>query len=196
MRVFITGGSGFVGQNLIPVLRAEGHEVMALARSQASARNVAWLGAFPVWGDLLDPAALEKGIASCDVVFHSAGLMALWGCQEKLVQVNVQGTQNLLDAAEKAGVNAFVYISAAAVVSDGRPLGVVDESGPSPETPLLEPTLERKPKPEKMVLQAGTASFRTVAIRPPLIWGRGDRAFLPGIVKAVKGKEVHLGRWG
>jgi nucleoside-diphosphate-sugar epimerase len=188
MRVFITGGSGFVGQNLIQVLRAEGHEVMALARSQASARIVAWLGGFPVWGDLLDSAAVERRMDGCEVVFHCAGRMAFWGGQEELFRVNVEGTRTLLDAAKKVGVNAFVYVSAAAVVADGRPLRKVEESDQAPKIPFGA-YARTKAEAEKMVLQAGTPSLRTVAVRPPLIWGRGDRTFLPGIVRAVKEKK-------
>jgi nucleoside-diphosphate-sugar epimerase len=188
MRAFVTGGSGFVGQDLIPILRAEGYEVKALARSQSSTRIVAGLGAFPAWGDLLDSAALEREVAGCDVVFHSAGLMPLWGRREEIIRVNVQGTRVLLEAAKKAGVNSLVFISAAAVVSEGRPLGIVDESHPVPKFPFGD-YARSKAEAEKMVLQADTASFRTVAIRPPLIWGKGDRVFLPEIAKAVKEKK-------
>jgi nucleoside-diphosphate-sugar epimerase len=127
-------------------------------------------------------------MAGCDVVFHSAGLIAFWGRREEMVRVNVQGTRILLEAAKKARVKSLVYISAAAVVSDGRPLGIVDESHPAPKFPFGD-YARSKAEAEKMVLQADTASFRTLAIRPPLIWGKGDRVFLPEIAKAVKGKK-------
>jgi len=67
MRAFVTGGSGFVGGRLIPALRAKGIEVVALARSDASAARVAALGATAARGDLDDVAALEAGMRGCEL---------------------------------------------------------------------------------------------------------------------------------
>jgi nucleoside-diphosphate-sugar epimerase len=67
---FVTGGSGFVGRNLIAALRARGYSVRALARSDSAAEQVRRAGAEPVRGDLEDEAALRRGMAGCDVVFY------------------------------------------------------------------------------------------------------------------------------
>lgn len=72
LRVFMTGGSGFVGRNLIRMLTARDVEVRALARSSAAAKVVHNAGAKAIIGDLGDDGALRAGMVGCDVVFHAA----------------------------------------------------------------------------------------------------------------------------
>src|SRR5258708_3152830 len=115
-RVFVTGGSGFVGRNLIAMLCARGTEVRALARSTAAAEAVAKVGAEAVRGDLSDEAALRAGMAGCNVVFHSAAHVEDWGRFEEFYQANVLGTERMLSAARAAGVPRFVHVSTEAVL--------------------------------------------------------------------------------
>jgi len=70
--VFVTGGSGFVGQNLIPILVSKGFTVKALTRSEKSALIVQRLGALPINGDLYNKEAVKKGLKDCTSVFHLA----------------------------------------------------------------------------------------------------------------------------
>ncbi|MCB9760752.1 MAG: SDR family oxidoreductase [Alphaproteobacteria bacterium] len=72
MRVFLTGGSGWIGSALVPQLRAAGHEVVGLARSEASAAALAAAGAEPLRGDLADTDALGRAAARADGVIHLA----------------------------------------------------------------------------------------------------------------------------
>src|SRR5437016_8469033 len=80
---FITGGSGFVGRRLIERLRAEGHSVRALARSERAAETVRSLGAEPVLGDLDDSDALRSGAEGCELAFHAAAALGDWGKREE-----------------------------------------------------------------------------------------------------------------
>jgi nucleoside-diphosphate-sugar epimerase len=91
--VFVTGGSGFVGRHLIPALRAEGYTVRALARSAQAVETVRALEAEPVPGDVGDVAALERGMAGCEAVFHLAAVMDHSQGREALERVNVGGTE-------------------------------------------------------------------------------------------------------
>ena len=93
MRAFVTGGSGFVGGRLIQALRARGDEVRALARSASAREAVRAAGAEPWDGDLSDVGTLQRGMAGCDVVFHSAALVKMWGEREEFVEANVRGTE-------------------------------------------------------------------------------------------------------
>ena len=77
--ILLTGGSGFVGRNIIPILKGEGFEVRALARSKQSVQAVRNYGAIPVQGDLTDMASLDEAAQGCDIVIHAAAFMKFWG---------------------------------------------------------------------------------------------------------------------
>ncbi|RUT07263.1 hypothetical protein DSM106972_025240 [Dulcicalothrix desertica PCC 7102] len=72
MKAFVTGGSGFVGGQMIRMLQERGYEVNALVRSKQAATQVTALGASPIFGDLLNETAMIQGMLRCDVVFHVA----------------------------------------------------------------------------------------------------------------------------
>jgi nucleoside-diphosphate-sugar epimerase len=137
---FVTGGSGFLGRNLITTLLGQGMCVHALARSEAAVAVVADLGAEPVRGDLDDAAALNAGMARCDIVFHLAARTNDWGRYEDAYRANVTGTEHVLTAARAASVPRLVHVSTEAVlVGDGRdyrPLVHVDETRPRLRRPL------------------------------------------------------------
>jgi len=128
--VFVTGGSGFVGGRLIERLRAEGHDVRALARSDASAERVRSLGAEPVAGELADRTALRAGAEGCELAFHAAATLGDSGSRDEFERGNVQGTENVLRACAEAGVRRLIHVSTEAVLFAGRPLVQVDESAP------------------------------------------------------------------
>ncbi len=188
MRTFVTGGSGFVGQHLIRALVAQQDEVVALARSARSAGVVQRAGAAAVLGDLHDTDALRQGMTGCDVVFHAAGVYEFWGHEAEQIRVNVDGTRAVVEAARAAGVPALVFVSSAAVLMDGRPLRYVDETAPLPAEPLGA-YARSKALAEQVVLAANDPDLRTVAIRPPMVWGVGDQAILPEIAKLVRRRE-------
>src|ERR1041385_2804787 len=105
--VFVAGGSGFVGRNLITMLREKGYAVKALARSDTAENTVRGLGAEVVRGDLDDEAAMQAGMQDCEVVFHSAAKVEDWGDPEDFQRINVEGTERTLKAPQAAGVRRF-----------------------------------------------------------------------------------------
>lgn len=189
MIAFVTGGSGYVGRNLIRHLRRRGDDVRALVRSPAAARTVEELGATPVMGQLDDGAAMQRGMAGCDVVFHAAAEVSEWGPREQFDAVNVAGTRRALDAARAAGVPAFVHVGTEAALCDGSPLVDVDESRPLPARPLPRYPAT-KAEAERIVRAANAPGFRTVVVRPRFIWGNDDTSVLAALVAAV-----HAGRF-
>lgn len=182
---YVTGGSGFVGRNLIRHLKARGDTVRALARSEAAAQAVKASGAEPVRGDLEDFRALRDGLAGCGLVYHAAAEVAEWGPREQFHRVNVVGTQNLLTAARAAGVKKFVHVSTEAVLVDGTPLHNVNEDRPLPAKPLPRYP-ESKGQAEQYVRDASSPQMQTVIVRPRLIWGKGDTTLLPQLIKGVR----------
>jgi nucleoside-diphosphate-sugar epimerase len=185
MKAFVTGGSGYVGRNLIRALRARGDTVHALARTPGSAGIVEGLGAAAIMGDLDDGPALQAGMAGCDAVFHSAAEVSEWGPRERYRRVNVEGTRNVLQAARAAGVGCFVHVGTEAALCDGTPLLDVDESRPLPDRPLPRYP-QTKNEAERLVRAANAPGFRTVVVRPRFIWGNDDTSVLAALAAAVQ----------
>lgn len=183
MRILVTGGSGFLGARLIQKLKADGHDVLALARSIASGERVRSLGAQPVTGDLELPE-LQK-LPALDAVIHTAAYFRFAGPRQPYFRVNVDGTKALLKAAKLTGVKTFAHVSAAGIIMDdeGSPISNVDESVPTfPDS--FSGYIASKARAEAAVLAANHADFRTIAIRPPAIWGPGD-AFSRAIPEVI-----------
>jgi dihydroflavonol-4-reductase len=129
-RVFLTGGSGFVGGALVAALRDRGDEVVALARSDATAAALHERVSAVARGDVLDEDALTAGMAGCELVFHVAGVNTL--CPPDpvaLFHVNVRGAETVVRAAARARIRRVVLTSSAAALGEER--GTVgDEKSP------------------------------------------------------------------
>lgn len=187
----MTGGSGFVGGRLISVLRERGVEVMALARSDGSAKTVFSLGATPVRGDLGDVAAMQAGMAGCDVVFHCAAHTDQFDPLSVHEKITTEGTRNTLEAARGAEVKRFVHVSTEAVLADGKPIIKADETRALPAKPMGAYPIT-KGQAERIV--QGASGIETVIVRPRFVWGRGDTNLLPEFIEALKaGKFSWIG---
>lgn len=182
MRIFVTGGSGFIGSHVLEQL-SKRHEVHAMARREASAKVVRGYGATPVTCDLdtVTPAALE----GCDAVIHCAAFVGEWGTRADYWKGNVDGTSRLLDVAKQAGVKRFLHVGTEAALFDGQDLVDVDETYPIPKRHrFLYP--ETKAEAERRVLAASAPGFDALSIRPRLVWGPRDATVLPVVLKMAK----------
>ncbi|GAA0527557.1 NAD-dependent epimerase/dehydratase family protein [Chitinophaga japonensis] len=189
-QVFVTGGSGFVGQNLIPMLIAKGYQVKALARSPQAIRKVEQLGATAIKGDLNDPQALSIGAKDCSTVFHLAASVDFFASEKELKKLHVDATELLLSISQSANIRKFVYLGAASVIMNGKPIINADETFTSDN--IIDGYSRTKLQAEKLVLSANTQTFQTVSLRPPLIWGKGDPNTLPAIIEAVKKGQMQF----
>jgi nucleoside-diphosphate-sugar epimerase len=186
--VFVTGGSGFVGRNLIPLLLEKNYTVKALARSEKSRNLLKALGAIVIDGDLNNVKALELGVANCNSVFHLAASVDFFASEKKLTRIHVEATQLLIEKAQNAKVHNFIYLGAASVVTNGKPITFANETFISDN--LCDGYSRTKLKAEQLVLDSGKDNFRTISLRPPLIWGKGDLHTLPEIVKAINNGQM------
>lgn len=130
MRLFLTGGSGFLGEKVAQRLRDRGDEVIALVRSPSKAGPLQAMGCRIIEGTVDDIAALEQAMKGLDGVFHLAGrydVGILSSERQSLMNVNVSGTQHVIDSAIKARIPKIVYASSIVIFGDthGR---VVDET--------------------------------------------------------------------
>lgn len=151
-RLAITGGTGFVGGNLIDLAIARGHEVRALTRRPQPPRNgVVWIE-----GALDRPESLASLADGCDAVIHVAGVIN--GSDQEFHRGNVLGTEAMIDAAAQAGIRRFVHVSSLAAREPG-----------------LSAYGRSKAESEDSVIASGG---NWTIIRPPAIYGPGDREIL------------------
>ncbi len=182
---FVTGGSGFIGGRLIGRLRAEGHTVRALARSEQAAVRIRDRGGEPVLGDLGELASLRAASEGCELAFHAAAFLGDWGERSEFERGNVEGTANALAACAESGVRRFVHVGTEAALLAGEPLADVDETAPlRPDSPAYYSST--KARAEQLVLDANRPGFETVVVRPRFVWGSGDTTLLPTMVGMVR----------
>lgn len=182
---FVTGGSGYVGRNLIKALIAKGWRVRSLVRSAKAAKVVEACGAEAVDGDLETLDAMRKGMEGCKVVFHSAAYLGDWGRYEDFYRGNVVGTENVLRMARDSNVSRFIHVGTEAALVGGRAIISATEDWPLPEKPMGFYPIT-KGLAEKRVLSVNAPDFSTIVMRPRFIWGKDDTTLLPRFVESVQ----------
>jgi nucleoside-diphosphate-sugar epimerase len=183
--VLVTGATGFIGRHLVARLAADGREVVALARRPSTD---APQGVRCRAGDVTDPSSITGAANGCDAVIHLVGLAHhVTGPpppEADFMRVNENGTRTLLEEARRAGASRFVYMSsvkAAAERSGDRPLRETDP--PAPEDAYGRSKLAA----EELVLAAGRdGGLQTAILRPPMVYGPGNRGNLPRLAELVR----------
>jgi len=187
--VFVTGASGFIGGKIAERLLADGRRVRVLSRRPLPELEAR--GAEVIPGDLDDIHALRRGCASCESVFHVAGRVGVWGSRREFFRVNVGGTQNVIAACREAGVLRLIYTSSPSVVYNGGDLRNVNESAPlCLHAPCAYPT--SKAAAELEVLSANGKNFATIALRPHLVWGPGDKNVVPRVLALARSGRLKI----
>lgn len=121
MKVFITGGTGFIGRELVRTMAQTQHEIYCLARKTSNTAELEKLGAKIVFGDVEDRESLLAGMQRCDWLFNLANLYSFWQPDKSAYRkVNVIGTQNVMECALQAGISKVVHVSSVAIY--GTPL--------------------------------------------------------------------------
>lgn len=201
MKIFITGGTGFIGQRVVRKLVERGHRVQALVRSQRGEALMEALGARPVWGDVTASESLHDPIRGSDAVFHLAGWYKLGARDTRKAElVNVQGTQNVLELAFNLKVPRILYTSTIAVYGDTHG-AMVDESYIPPAGPFLTEYDRTKHLAHYQVaLPLIRQGAPIIILMPGVVYGPGDpsligqmmRLFYRGFFPALPGPELTL----
>lgn len=174
-RCLVTGGDGFIGRVLCQRLEAAGDRVYRLSRTANGQDDiVADLGRNPLTG-ILDIRP--------DVVFHLAARVHSDDVESEHNRVTVEGTRDLLRAAAEAGAGAFVFFSTCAVMPEGSASALDETTPPEPNTSYGRAKLAA----EQLVLDMnGKSGMRTVCIRPPMVYGKGQKGHLDRMIRAIE----------
>ncbi|MCH9735074.1 MAG: NAD-dependent epimerase/dehydratase family protein, partial [Actinomycetia bacterium] len=196
-RVLVTGGSGFVGANLVTELLDRGHEVRSFDRVPSPLPAHPRLEVFQ--GDITDVDDVAAAVDGVDTIFHTAAIIDLMGgpsvteeYRQRSFAINVSGTENLVHAAQKSGVKRFVYTASNSVVMGGQRISGGDETMPYTDR-FNDLYTETKVVAEKFVLaQNGVEGLLTCSIRPSGIWGRGDQTMFRLLFERVLAGQVKM----
>ncbi len=182
MRAFVTGATGMLGGNLVQALLAAGHEVRGLVRSKEKAQRV-----FPgakidlVTGDMSNVSGFASSLAGCDVLFHTAAYFREYyqpgDHKPTLEKINVQGTVDLLIAAEKQGVEKAVHISSAGVIGR-KPDGSAGDENTMPDDHATSNLYFSSKIDTELAIKRFLKERKlpVVMVLPSWMWGPGDWA--------------------
>jgi len=187
----VTGASGFLGRATVKRLRAEGHRVRVFVRRIPDKPEEGIEYAF---GNLGDPAAVDRAVKGADIVVHCGAAMKGGWPEHK--GGTVVGTQNVIDACRKHGVKQLVHISSMSVVDWAGS----DKNGPVSEATAVEPRPDErgaytraKLEAEKLVVKAVRDGLRAVILRPGQIFGGGIALINGAVARSAGGRWLVLG---
>ena len=178
MRVLVTGATGFIGGNLARALCARGYDVRALVRPGSNTLTIDGTRVQAVPGDILDRESVRRAAQDCQGVFHCAAAYTFWSPDPvQVYRTNVEGTRNVLEAAQQAGVDRVVYTSTVSTVgllpgSPRQDLGTEDT--------LLDPRhlvghyKKSKYQAEQMALELARQGVPVVVVNPTAPVGPWD----------------------
>jgi dihydroflavonol-4-reductase len=177
VKVFVTGGTGFIGGEVVRQLRARGDDVACLVRTPEKGEKLAALGCTLVSGDLGDAGALRQGMEGRDAVVHAAAMYEV-GIPAKqhpaMWEANVAGTENAMNAALEAKVPRIVYVSTCGVFGNTHSK-VVDETYEHPGKEFTSYYEETKLEAHKIVKRMiAEQELPAIIVQPGGVYGPGD----------------------
>ncbi len=177
MKVFITGGTGFIGGEAVRQLRQRGDDVVSLVRNPEKGKKLVDLGCELVSGDLSDGDAMRRGMEGCDAVIHAAAMYEV-GIPAKqrpaMREANVAGTQRVMSSALEAKVPRIVYVSTCGIFGNTH-RKVVDESYEHPGKEFTSYYEETKLEAHRIVKRmTAEQHLPAIIVQPGGVYGPND----------------------
>ncbi len=186
MKILVTGATGFIGKHLVKELVGKGHKVMCLVRKTSRKKDINYLKKLEVElfnGELTDKNSLKGICKGIDIIYHLTGVLGSFNFSEKLMfDINVKGTENILNESREDKVKKFIFCSSAGVLG---PIVSGNELSPYNPSNFYE---ETKIEAEKLVLRS---KLNYIIIRPEFVYGPMDNHVLP-LFKAIKNKRFFI----
>lgn len=207
MKVFLTGGTGFIGQRLVQTLIQRGWEVTALIRNPESveAKVIQNMGAVLVRGDITDRESMRSGMKNADIVLHNAAWYELGiskAAHDGMQTINVQGTENTLGLAIELGIPKIVYVST--ILAFGDTGGILADETFQRVAPFKSRYEQTKTEAHRYAVELQKNGAPIVIACPAGVIGVGDhssigyfarmyvRGWLPPMVFAINGFRAHV----
>ena len=199
---FVTGGTGFLGRNLVTLLRAEGWDVIALHRPSSDVDPLRRLGVELREADLTDPVGLRRVMPhGVDAVFHVAASTSTWrGGNAEQTRANVDGTRNVVDAALGRNARRFVHTSSIASYGTAAYRQRIDERTPSDAATHWVNYIRTKWLAEQEVRRGVAHGLDAVIVNPANVVGAYDthnwsRLFRLAALGQLPGAPPGRGSW-
>jgi nucleoside-diphosphate-sugar epimerase len=190
MKIVVTGGTGFLGREIVNRLMIAGHEVVALSRGQTTSRDQSNAVRF-VQCDINNRESLILAFESCDCVVHSAALSSPWGSRKDFLRQNAEGTASVVSACETTGVRRLVHISSSSVYFSFH-----DQHSILEDCVLPKPVNAYAESKQKAEIAVSRFKDEVFILRPRGIYGPGDLHLLPRLLRVMKSRPLPLLRSG
>jgi len=184
MTILVTGGSGFIGRYLVKDLLKHNYKVKIFTRQ--GKLNIPKIES--VNGDVTEYKDCLNAMDDADVVFHNAAYATDYGKKEEISDINTNGTQNILKACEKKGINRIVYTSTAGVYGFPNIKEKIDE-----KSEINPYDIYHKSKFEGEKILRKNKDIKISIVRPPLVLGAEGRGSEIIINKIKEGKMIYIG---
>jgi dihydroflavonol-4-reductase len=192
MRALVTGGTGFIGANVVAALLGAGYTVRVFHRPTSSLAALEGMELEHAVGDLLDPDSLSQAVQGCELVFHVAAVSSYWrAARQQVYRINVQGTRTVMEACLNAGVQRVVFTSSVAAI------GIPPKGTIATEEQSYTPGSERfvyshsKHLAEKEVRDMVARGLPAIIVNPATVIGPRDLNFISGsIIREVYRRHV------
>ena len=184
-RILVTGATGFIGKHLVRALSTRGDAVRCLGRATDVLDELASWGCETVRGDLRNASLVAQACEEVDCVCHLGSLSSPWGRKSEFLSCNVDGTANLLAACQAQKVTRCVYISSPSVTSTTSDIVAQREDAPFPRRAISMYSYSKR-LAEELVRDASGTGLEAVILRPKAVFGPGDQALLPRLLRAAQ----------
>lgn len=189
-RTLVTGGTGFIGAHFVKQMRMEGRPVRVLARKTSDLACLEGLGVEVVYGDILDPNSLAETCKDVDYVVHLAAQVDRPGIRKEQYELtNFRGTMNLVDEATANKVEKFIFVSSVAAMGI-RNIGKVSEKDSC--RPNTDYGKSKRRIEEALITKHSETGFPVIIIRPPTVFGEGERYNFLTLCRQIKNGPFFL----
>lgn len=187
-RVLVTGATGFLGEHAAVHFSSLGMDVVATGRDAKRLKRLEERGVRTMQADLSIGGSVRELVryARAECVVHCAAKSAPFGPRREFVAANTRATEHLVSASLEAGTDGFVHISTPSLYCDGRALVRVAEHAPLPGRAINAYAETKRAAERRLRDLCAEASMRFIILRPRAIFGPGDTALFPRLVRALE----------